>query len=103
MASKKKISETTPETTPEPETKPELTKAQKVALFERYSKANQALQDAKDKVASLTAARSEVVGEIAEKMGKGPFRYEGQELDVACRNGTYYFRSRGERETEDIG
>jgi nucleoid-associated protein YgaU len=80
-----------------------LSKEEKAKLFEAYEKHDAEVKAAEAKVNTATAKRSEVVKLISEKVGKGPFKWKGEELSISKRGEKFFFRGRGTRELEDIG
>lgn len=94
---------TTDSTTTEADKKAELSKEEKTKLFEAYEKHDAEIKAAEAKVNSATVKRSEVVKQISEKVGKGPFKWKGEELSISKRGEKFFFRGRGTHEVEDIG
>ena len=81
---------------------PEVTKKEKLALFKAYEDAEVAVDKLEAQLVEARAKRSEAVRAIAEKCGNGPFGYKGAELRIMSRDGTYFFRGRGERTVDLI-
>lgn len=82
---------------------PKLTKEQKRQLFYDYDTACAAIDTAQELVVAAIERRRQVVQQIAERVGKGPFTWQGERLTVASRNGVYFFRGQRHRDTEMIG
>ena len=80
-----------------------LSKEEKTKLFEAYEKHDAEVKAAEAKVKTATDKRSEVVKQISDKVGKGPFKWKGEELSVSKRGEKFFFRGRGTRDVEDIG
>jgi len=96
----------TTETTTEADKKEaeiKLSKEEKTKLFEAYEKHDAEVKAAEAKVKTATDKRSEVVKSISEKVGKGPFKWKGEELSISKRGEKFFFRGRGTHEVEDIG
>lgn len=79
-----------------------LTKEAKRALFEKYDVANAELVEHEQHVDAAKQARSEAVKEIYEKVGKGPFNWNGQTLTIAQRGDSYFFRGPKPKEAQEI-
>jgi hypothetical protein len=62
--------------------KVELTKAEKRALFKAYSAAELELSEHREKTTALEDAVKACVRQIAENLGEGPFRWNGENLRV---------------------
>lgn len=83
--------------------RPALSKAEKRALFDSYSKADAAWEKAKAHVEELAAQRSNAVKAIHEALGSGPFLYQGEQLRLVVRGDTYFFRGRTDKnQVEEI-
>lgn len=80
-----------------------LSKEDKTKLFEQYEKHDADVKAAEAKVNAATVKRSEIVKQISEKVGKGPFKWKGEELSISKRGEKFFFRGRGTHEVEDIG
>jgi outer membrane biosynthesis protein TonB len=63
----------------------ELTKAEKRALFKAYSAAELELSEHREKTTALEDAVKACVRQIAENLGEGPFRWNGENLRVIRR------------------
>lgn len=76
---------------------PQLTKEQKLALFESYDKATSKVKEAQGKV-------DEAIKKICDACGAGPFKWRGQELSLVKKKNSdgVTFRSRGAT-AEEIG
>lgn len=93
----------------------ELTKAQKKALFDNYSKADSRREKARKDLEQANTDCSAAAGEIYEQMGKGPFKYNGVVIKVVKRDSkeknedgspvwtTYFFRGPRQTDVEEIG
>jgi len=76
---------------------PQLSKEQKLALFESYDKAQSKVKEAQSKV-------DEAIKKICDACGQGPFKWKGQELTLVKKKNSdgVTFRSRGAT-AEEIG
>ncbi len=72
----------------------ELSSDQKRALFEAYEKA-------RVKLTNTAVVLDATVKAIAEQIGPGPFRWQGQELSIAKRGERFTMRVKGQ-EVEEI-
>lgn len=66
-------------------------------LFREYAAQDTSVANAKAALEAQLASRSEVVREIFNTNGKGPFRYRGSELTIVQRGETFYFRGKTDK------
>jgi hypothetical protein len=79
-----------------------LTAEEKKQLFAAYATlVGEELQKEKE-LEDIRVQKSMAVAEIAARIGRGPFEWQGEVVTVAKRNETFYFRSRGKTEVEKI-
>lgn len=72
-----------------------LSADQKRALFEAFEKQ-------RGKFATAAAALDKSVKDIAEQVGTGPFRWQGEELQIVRRGDRMLMKSKGS-DVEEIG
>lgn len=73
---------------------PEKIEAAKLK-FAEYEAAADEEKQLDDMMAAVRAKKSAAVKAIEALIGKGPFEWKGEELVVAKRGDTYYFRGKG--------
>ncbi len=83
------------------ESKP-LTKGQRKQLFAEYKDATVTLLNAEQGVVETRLTVGHCVQNIAEQIGNGPFRFEGEEISVGKRGETYFMKRRQAREVVEI-
>ncbi len=73
----------------------ELSAEQKRSLFEAYEKTRQ-------KVASAAASHDVAVKNIAEQIGTGPFRWQGEEISIVKRGERFTVRTKAQAVEEIV-
>ncbi len=77
--------------------KPELSKEQKLALFDAYDKAQQAAEAARVKVEAA-------IKKLCDACGAGPFKFKGKEYSVVkLRKGEGFTMRTRQQTAEEIG
>jgi hypothetical protein len=71
-------------------------------LFEEAEAADQEFQDARRFAREKLDKRSAAIEKILHKMGRGPFRWNGEEVIIVQRGDTTFFRSKNRKEAIDI-
>lgn len=71
-------------------------------LFEEAEAADQEFQEAKRVAKEKLDKRSVAIEKILHKMGRGPFRWNGEEVVIVQRGDTVFFRSKNRKEAIDI-
>lgn len=72
------------------------------ALFEEAEAADQEFQEARRVAKEKLDKRSAAIEKILHKMGRGPFRWNGEEVIIVQRGDTIFFRSKNRKEAIDI-
>lgn len=66
-------------------------------LLAKYKAADDETSRIKGELEAANKAKSDVVKEMNDILGKGPYSYRGQFLGkIICRGGTYFFRGRSD-------
>jgi len=66
-------------------------------LLTKYKMADAEVSRVKLLLEEVNSARSDVVKEMHDALGKGPFTYKGEYLGkIVCRDTTYFLRGRAE-------
>ena len=71
-------------------------------LFEEAEAADQEFQEAKRVAKEKLDKRSVAIEKILHKMGRGPFRWKGEEVVIVQRGDTVFFRNKNRKEALDI-
>lgn len=71
-------------------------------LFEEADLADQEFQEAKRVAKEKLDKRSAAIEKILHKIGKGPFRWKGEEVVIVQRGDTIFFRSKNRKEALDV-
>lgn len=85
-----------------------MTKESRRALFEAAEKADADWENAKQVADSMLQARSQIVEQILNTCGKGPFTYKGEKVIIVKRKArdsdrvTFFFRSMSHPDSEII-
>jgi hypothetical protein len=80
-----------------------ISKREKKQLFEAYEDASGEKVDAQDAFKKAEEKVSQIVREIHDKCGNGPFHWSGKIVTIASRNGKWFFRSKSDEDIEVIG
>jgi hypothetical protein len=80
-----------------------LTPEQAKDLFTRYDMTTGQCRELEELVKQKSYECSELVKEISEKLGRGPFEWKGSRLLVMRRGETFFFRTEGSKEVRKIG
>lgn len=71
-------------------------------LFILYEEKEDALNAAKLEVERCMDARSEVLQEIRDQFGEGPFSWKGNTVKIIKRGNTLFFRGKGQKEVIEV-
>ncbi len=72
-------------------------------LLAKYKAADDEVSRVKLLLEEVNSARSDVVKEMHDALGKGPFTYKGEYLGkIVCRDQTYFLRGRADGTTIKI-
>ena len=71
-------------------------------LFQEYELVLTEEKRLDDEIQAVKAQKSEIVKQICDLLGKGPFEWKGEELVVTKRNELWYFRSKSRTATLKI-
>ena len=74
----------------------------KIAIFTQYSELQALVEAKEEELADAKEELADCVGAIADTCGKGPFKWQKQELRVATRKDKHYMRT-SNAEVEEIG
>lgn len=77
-------------------------KAQLRSLFNSYDTINERLEAAKEEVTRITAERSQVLENILDAAGPGPYNRGGRILKIVRRGDTLFFRGKGDKESIEV-
>lgn len=72
------------------------------SLFAEYDKRETKLALAKEAVENAMIARSEVLSDILDAGGPGPYNRNGRQLKIVKRGETLFLRGKGEHEGIDL-
>ena len=82
--------------------KAELSKEEKRALFDKAFEYDNAVAALEKQIEDIKKEKSVAVEAVKEACGKGPFQYNGREITISSREGTYFFKDYGKRDLEEI-
>lgn len=71
-------------------------------LFTQYEEKEDALNAAKSEVERCMNERSEVLQEIRDGFGEGPYNWNGNVVKIIKRGNTLFFRGKGQKEVIEV-
>ncbi len=71
-------------------------------LFTQYDEKEQALLLAKAEVEKCTNERSEILQEIKDGFGEGPYNWKGNVVKIIKRGSTLFFRGKGQKDVIEV-
>jgi hypothetical protein len=71
-------------------------------LFIQYDEKEQALELAKSEVEKCMEERSEILQEIKDGFGEGPYNWKGNVVKIVKRGSTLFFRGKGQKDVIEV-